>query len=108
MRRLRQLIWGQAEPNPPGPRPVRRGVPVEMRWAQETVWVGVMDLDLPPLEMVPEMMRRASNECFPASSESWWPLHNRTHPNDFTGYPAVMGDPSTWIMVVDVKKHYRY
>jgi len=104
MRRLSALLFGvELDPTP---QVQRRGLPVEMRWAGETVWVGQMYLDMPPLEMVPDVCERASKECFGSSGGSyqWWPLHGRTHPNDFTGYPAIIGDPTTWIMVIDVKK----
>jgi len=84
------------------PIPIRRGLPVELRRADEIVWAGEMDLDMPPLEMVPDVLLRASYKCFPDSSAKWFALKNRNHPNDHTGYAAIPGDPTTWVMVIEV------
>jgi len=86
------------------PRPVPNGVPTEVRWGGEVVWRGDMDNDLAPNQMVPDVLERAAFQNFPDGRQCWKTVHGRYHPNDFTGYPAVPGDPKSWIVVVDVMK----
>lgn len=86
----------------------RRGQAAEIQWAGETLWVGEMNLDLPPTKMVPEMLERASSELWPSGKQKLDSLRGGTHPNDFTGYPTTPGKVETWRMVIDVKKKFPF
>lgn len=84
-----------------------RGVPVELRWAGEVVWIGEINNDLPPWEMIPEMLQRASSSA--KDNDFKWQTkldRNKVHPNDFSGYCTIPGNRETWRMIVDVKKKW--
>lgn len=86
----RHIVWGQT---------------TELRLAGKTIWTGQMDLDLPPNSMVPDMLTRAASELWPCGQIQLRSVHGRTHPNDFSGEPTIIGRPDTWRMIVDVVKY---
>lgn len=63
---------------------------------------GDMNLDLQPVNMVPEMLNRAALELWPCGLVRFRTVIGRTHPNDFSGEPTVIGKPETWRLIVDV------
>jgi hypothetical protein len=51
-------------------------------------------------------LTRAASELWPCGKIQLRSVHGRTHPNDFSGEPTIIGRPDTWRMIVDVVKWY--